>query len=586
MLDKMTKKRKFILGASIGNCVHVAGVIHFLQLAEDEGYETEFIGPATSIDRLFDRIEKTKPDMVGVGYRLTPQNVIPLLQEIAERRKSLSIQPQWVFGGTKPVADIAKEYGFFSFVSDGFDDINDSIRFLRGLSQDDIIENYGEDLISRINMSYPYPILRHHFGRPSLRETIQGIERIAEAKVIDVISIGPDQNAQQFFFRQEKMSEDYTGAGGVPLRTKEDFIELKKAARRGNYPLMRCYSGTEDVFLYAEVLKATIDNAWAAIPLCWYNELDGRGTRTIEQSMSEALDLMKWHAVRNIPVECNEPHHWGLRDAHDVIPVAMAYIAAYNAKKCGVRHYISQYMFNNPNGLTFSMDLAKILAMIEMVESLSDDTFHAYRETRAGLALFSADEAVAKGQLAASTFMQMVVKPHIMHVVGYCEADHAARAEEVIESSRIVKGVIRHTLRDCFSIEKDENIQRRKEELIREANFLISFIINEYDSFEDPIGTPYVLCDCIHKGYIDAVHIKKNEVFVGDLKTKIMNGCCVAVNPENGDIMSEEERLTRLKNRQKESMEVEFDYDTEKSKSCLNYGSGSSRPYDGSASIA
>lgn len=585
-MPRGNKDKKFVLGASIGNCVHVAGVIHFLQLAEDEGYETEFIGPATTVDRLFERIEKVQPDIVGIGYRLTPQNVIPLLEDINSKRKKLSDKIEWVFGGTKPVADIARQYDFFSFISDGYDDINDSICFLRGLSGDGIQEKFAGDLISRISASYPYPILRHHYGRPSLDETVKGIEAIAEAKVLDVVSIGPDQNAQQFFFHQERMVEEFSGAGGVPLRTEEDLRRLKSAAKRGNFPLMRCYSGTEDVFRYAEMLSNTIDNAWAAIPLCWYNELDGRGTRTIEQSMPEALELMRWHAERNIPVECNEPHHWGLRDAHDVIPVAMAYIAAYNAKKCGVSHYISQYMFNNPNGLNFSMDLAKVLAMIEMVESLEDQNFHIYRETRAGLALLSADEAVAKGQLAASTFMQMVVKPHIMHVVGYCEADHAAKAEEVIESCRIVKGVIRHTLKDHFSIDKDEDIIRRKEELVREAKLLLSFIKEEYASFDDPLGTPYVLCDCIRKGYIDAVHIKKNGKYMGDLKTKIVNGGCVAINPDNGKIMSEEERLGRLKKRYSEAIGVNIGHDTKEFRSCTCYGSRPSRPHNDSAFIA
>lgn len=547
------KVKKLILGASIGNCVHVAGVIHFLQLAEEEGYETAFIGPATSIDNLFQWIEERKPTMVGIGYRLTPQNVVPLLNEIDSRRKALSFPIQWIFGGTKPVADIAREYGFFSYISDGYDDINDSIRFLRGLTQEEKSENFGSDLITRIRSNYPYPILRHHFGRPSLEETVQGIKTIAAAKVLDVISIGPDQNAQQFFFHQENMAADFTGAGGVPVRKKEDFERLKKASQQGNFPLLRCYSGTEDVFSYAQMLTETIDNAWAAIPLCWYNELDGRGTRTLEQSMTEALKLMQWHAERNIPVECNEPHHWGLRDAHDVIPVVMAYIAAYNAKKCGVTYYVSQYMFNNPNGLSFSMDLAKVLAMIELVDSLADEKFHIYRETRAGLALFSADESVAKGQLAASTFMQMTVRPHIIHVVGYCEADHAAKAEEVIESCRIVKGVIRHTLNESFSMDQDAAILKRKEELVREAKVLISFIKKEYAKFEDPIGNAYVLCDCIRKGYIDAVHIRKDEKYVGDLKTRIIDGRCVAIHPTNGRIMSEEERLHRLKSREKKS---------------------------------
>lgn len=540
------KKQEFILGASIGNCVHVAGVMHFLSLAEEEGYQTEFLGPATSIDRLFEGILQRKPDIVAISYRLTPENVIPLLDEVNARRKELPFEVEWEFGGTKPVADLARKYGFFSFVSDGYDDINDSIRYLRKMPQVASPESYGSNLIERIKGSYPYPILRHHYGRPSLDETAEGIQKISEAKVLDVISLGPDQNAQQFFFDPERMSKEFTGAGGVPVRKEADFRRLKEASQCGNFPLMRCYSGTADVFRYAEMLKDTINNAWTAIPLSWYNELDGRGTRTLETSMAEAQRLIQWHATKGIPVEINEAHHWGLRDAHDVIPTVMAYISAYNAKKLGVRHYIAQYMFNNPNGLSFSMDLAKILAMIELVEGLEDENFTTYRETRAGLALFSADESVAKGQLASSTFMQMVVKPHIIHVVGYCEADHAAQAQEVIESCRIVKGVIRHTLREQFSIDKDTQIVKRKDEIVKEAKVLLSFIQEEYSDFEDPLSNTAVLCDCIRKGYIDAVHILKNDKYRGNLRTKLIDGRCMAID-ENGNTISEKERLSKLK---------------------------------------
>ena len=540
---------KKLLGASIGNCVHVAGVVHFLDLAVKEGYETKFLGPAVSIDDLFDEIINNKPTMVGISYRLTPENVKPLLDEIDSRRKELPYEPIWVFGGTKPVADVAKTYGFFEFVSDGYDDINDSIRFLRGMSSEETQDAYGDNLVERIKASYPYPILRHHYGRPSLEETIEGVKEISEAKILDVISLGPDQNAQQYFFRPDEMKEEFNGAGGVPIRSEQDLKKLKQASMCGNYPLMRCYSGTADVFETADMLINTIDNAWTAIPLCWYNELDGRGTRTLETSMKEAQELIRWHAERNIPVEINEPHHWGLRDSHDVTAVVMAYISAYNAKKMGVKNYIAQYMFNNPNGLAFSMDLAKIMAMIELVESLVDDNFKVYRETRAGLALLNADENVAKGQLAASTFMQMVVKPHIIHVVGYCEADHAATSKEVIESCRIVKGVIRHTLTDEFSITKDSNIVARKEELIKEARVLINFILNEYKTYEDPLANTDVLCDCIRNGYIDAVHIVKNDKYRGDLKTSIIDGKCLAVDNITGKPICESERLARLKER-------------------------------------
>lgn len=542
-------QKKLIIGASIGNCVHVAGVIHFLQLAENEGYQTLFLGPATSVQTLFEAIEAHRPHTVAISYRLTPENVTPLLDEITAKKEKLPFDATWVFGGTKPVTDVAAGYNYFSFISDGYDDINDSIRFLRGLPKEASAESYGKDLVSRIQASYPYPILRHHFGRPSMDETVEGISRIAQEKVLDVVSIGPDQNAQEFFFRPELMKEEFTGAGGVPVRTAEDFRQMKAAADLGNYPLLRCYSGTADIFPYAEILLDTIDNAWTAIPLCWYNELDGRSTRSLETSMDEGKRLIQWHAQRGIPVEINEPHHWGLRDSHDVIPVAMAYISAYNAKKLGVKHYISQYMFNNPNGLSFSMDLAKVLAMIEMVESLQDENFITYRQTRAGLALFSADESVAKGQLAASTFMQMAVKPHIIHVVGYCEADHAAKAEEVIESCRIVKGVIRHTLNDSFSIQNDPAIVARKEELLREAKYLIDFIKTEYAHTEDPLADTGVLCDCIHKGYIDAVHILKNHKYRGNLKTKMVDGKCLACDPKTGEPITEQQRLQALKAR-------------------------------------
>lgn len=541
---------KLIIGAAIGNCVHVAGVIHFLELAKKEGYDVKFLGPAVSVESLFQNIELYKPDSVAIGYRLTPANVIKILDEIDQRRQLLNFKVKWIFGGTRLVANIAKRYRFFDYISDGYDEINDSLKYLREIENGNEKSLYSQNLIERVKNNAPYPLIRHHFGRPSLEETVEGVKLIAESRVLDVISLGPDQNAQEYFFQPENMEKEFDGAGGVPIRKEEDLIVLKKASQCGNYPLMRCYSGTQDLLLYGKMLKNTIDNAWAAIPLSWYNELDGRSNRKIEDSMKEAFDVIRWHAENNIPVEINEPHHWGLRDAHDVIPVVMAYVSAYNAKKLGVKNYISQYMFNNPNGLSFSMDLAKVLAMNELVNSLEDDKFTVFRETRAGLPLFHPDVDIAKGQLAASTFMQMMIKPHILHVVGYCEADHAAKAEEVIESCKIVKGVIRHTLNDINNLDltKNKEILNRKVELISEARELINFIKNEYRKYEDPIGNFNVLSDCIRKGYIDAVHIVKNYKFTGNLKTKIIDGKCVAVDLNDVPV-SECIRLKELKNK-------------------------------------
>ena len=139
----------------------------------------------------------------------------------------------------------------------------------------------------------------------------------------------------------------------------------------------------------------------------------------------ERMDLEACGA-RGIPVEVNEPHHWGMRDAPDAICVAAAYLSALNAKRAGVRDYIAQYMFNSPAELSDAMDLAKMLACAELAESLQDENFRIYRQTRTGLLSYPVGAAAARGHLAASIYLQMALRPHIVHVVSHSEADHAA----------------------------------------------------------------------------------------------------------------------------------------------------------------
>lgn len=73
---------KKIIGAAIGSCVHVAGLHHFLEIAESEGYESISFGPAVSVSRLLEIIRDEKPDIVAVSYRLTPESAARLFQEL------------------------------------------------------------------------------------------------------------------------------------------------------------------------------------------------------------------------------------------------------------------------------------------------------------------------------------------------------------------------------------------------------------------------------------------------------------------------------------------------------------------------
>ncbi len=38
--------QKTVIAAALGECVHVAGVLNFLRLAESAGWRTIFLGPA------------------------------------------------------------------------------------------------------------------------------------------------------------------------------------------------------------------------------------------------------------------------------------------------------------------------------------------------------------------------------------------------------------------------------------------------------------------------------------------------------------------------------------------------------------
>jgi hypothetical protein len=283
--------------------------------------------------------------------------------------------------------------------------------------------------------------------------------------------------------------------------------------------------------------------AWAAIPLCWYSILDGRSNRPPEEAIRENQEAIRWYAARGIPVEINESHHWSLRDAHDALAVAMAYVAAYNARALGVRHYVAQYMFNTPPSSYGDMDLAKMLAKRELIESLHTEDFVTLRQVRAGLAHFAPDPNVAKGQLAASTMLALELRPHIIHVVAFCEADHAATAREVIESCKIVRGVLRNCVHGLADATGSPRVRERQKALVAEAREIVAGIrALGHDSPTDPLVDPAVLAAAIRCGLLDTPHFLPSPHAQGALRTRMIEGACFAVD-EAGRTLPERERI-------------------------------------------
>jgi len=530
---------KTVIAGALGECVHVAGVSNFLRLAETAGWRTIFLGPATPIETFIENAWREYGDLqpgdellIGVSYRLTPETGERLLGQFSEEVSELHEKGvRFAFGGTPPIVERVDRLNFFEKTFNGSESPEQVLAYLKGLpAQTASEEDYPQLAVERILWRSPYPILRHHFGLPTMQATIEGIQKIAEAEALDLISLGTDQDAQENFFHPERQELRRKGAGGVPVRTPDDFRALYSASRCGNYPMLRAYSGTDDFIRYAEVLTETIHNAWCAIPLFWFNQMDGRGPWDLEGSIHEHQKVMAWYGERNIPVELNEPHHWGMRDSSDVVYVASAFLAAYNAKKFGVKDYIAQMMFNSPPGTSDAMDLAKMLAILEMIKPLESKDFRIWRQTRIGLLSHPLDIDAARGHLAASTYLQMALKPHIYHIVGHTEAHHAASADDIIEASKIVRRAITNAL-GAADMTKAPEVQERKMVLIRETNALLEQIrtIAPLDT-ADPWTDSLTLTKAVTSGLLDAPHLRNNKFALGKVRTRIINGASVAVD--------------------------------------------------------
>lgn len=540
-------KKYKIITASIGQCVHVAGAYNFMIIAEKLGHDCTFLGPATPISHIIKSIKKIKPDILGLSYRLTASTVKALLNSFFDEYKKLKHKPSKLFfAGTPEVVKVAKEIGNFDEYFIGGELKFKLLSILKNQkysSKKNV--DIPMDLISRIKWKKPYPIIRAHFGLPTLEETIEGINKIANSNVLDVISIAPDQNTQSNYFHPENQITELSGAGGVPLRSKKDFIKLHEARLNGNHPLLRIYAGTRDFIKLAKLYQNTINNAWAAIPIFWFNKMDKRGPLTLKESIKQHLEAIKWYSNNNIPVEINDPHHWSLRDAPDAIAVADMYLCGIIAKKLGIKHFIAQYMFNNPPSSSLNMDLAKILAKDELLQTLKDDNFSVIKQVRTGLASLPLNLQKAKGHLAATTLIQLTIKPDIVHVVSHSEARHAAKPEDIIESCNIINQVIDRMYSSKINI-LDKDIEKRKEELIQQAKWIINLVPCLAKHSEEKVN-PWINYNVLNRlvkyGIFDAPHLKNNEYAAGKIKTKMIDGACYSWDENRQIKLDEIERI-------------------------------------------
>ncbi|MCX7839866.1 MAG: glutamate mutase L [Anaerolineae bacterium] len=487
------KKRRVMVGA-IGKCVHNLGVENFADWLQDQGlgYISVKLGPAVPIPEVINKIREARPEVVGISMRLGDLHVDKLISEFVTTATKYGLHPKdsgirYCFGGLRPAANLVRSmtgvplepdpftppeerhydleqinqeystkpefYHFFEVIADDYITMEELERFARRepVHREETLIRWSDYLVERIQQVRERenrPIIRAHIGiaAETIEPTIEGIEKLADAGALEIVSLAPDQTSQEMlakFIRGEEDPSKYlAGQGGAPIRTIEDLKRLKAATQRGNYPMTRIYSGTDELLELAKLWEKYLNICFPAVPIFFYNQLDGRGPISIHDSFREHYDLIRYWASVGKPCEINDPHQWGLRYASDDMQVTDHVLVGLMALKLGIKNYVMQMMFELPPEISALDDLAKMKAAYELIEPLTRHyDFHIIKQTRSGLPSFPPDLYQAKGHLAFGIYTQLYLEPDILHVVTHSEAHHEAKAEDIIESCQITKQV-------------------------------------------------------------------------------------------------------------------------------------------------
>ncbi len=599
------------IASTLANDPHTEGLHNAARIAQMGGIKAIILEPSESIEHLCDTIHKHNPKYIGLSYRLTPKTAVEQLEKTLSFFQSSGLisnteEVKITFAGLPETISILKDrvkyYPYKICLCEPYPDILDrakeTVEFFEIINgHDKILEKLKEELKPKgidildqladaviLNDNYknepplqipsnnginsytsriaesPIPLLRSHFGipAPDVNPTVDGITKLAEARVLDELSLGSSDLSQRYFGHPE-MFVNRKNDGGVPYKTIDDLRKLFQASRRGNYPSIKPYCHVNDIVNFVDqcVEIGLLKGGHQAVPLFWFNELDGRGPKTVRESIHEHFAGVRQLVKHGIPVEMNDPNQWSSRLAHDTIIVTSYALIASVMSVCGVKDMVFQMQFNKPKETGDYGDLAKMIAGMEIAGKLSSYVKpNIIRETRAGIEHLSPDMNMAKWQLARTTLLQMLLHPQVIHIVSYCEANYAAHPEDIIDSSRLIRRAVRKFNENKSDIlaSVDWNIvNERKEFLLSETEYLLQHIAKFNPHYKPTstenlapfLGDPDVIADSIEHKIMASPGIV-NKKYKADYLTKalkygMVNAVDGFVNPR---VITESERLS------------------------------------------
>ena len=609
--------QNIFIGLTLGSDPHTLGIHKAGKIARMAGIDYRILPPAMSDDEKIRVLLEENPRYLGLSYRLSADKAVGELKKFLYYLDDYGVldhpERRVSFAGLVPTLEsvraleLDRKYGLVLLGSEK--DISkrtlETLLFFNirsAVKQQEIIERVieesepikieeldhlaqlvlaGDNYLTEPPLKKPsdqginylpqrmkessIPVIRSHFGIPdeSIMPTVEGIEKIADSGAVDLISLGSSDLSQRYFGNVEAF-KGLKNDGGVPYKTKEDLQMLYAATRRGNFPSIKPYA---HVYKLKEFVDTCLEvgmliGAHQAVPLFWFSELDGRGPLSVRDAIVEHIETVTYLAEKNIPVEMNDPNQWSSRFVHDALFVADYGLIASVMYQAGVKDMIIQCQFNKPAETGDFADLAKMSAAMEIIESLRPvgNKARVFMETRAGIEHFSTDMEKAKYQLARTTLLQMIFKPAMVHLVSYCEANHAATAEDVIESSQIVRRAVRvfqENEDELVRILNDPVILHRKEHLVNEAKYVLKRIAElsrfyydgmPFHEYYKCLSDPEALVQALELRFMTAPGITHPQYINPRMITKgdAYGFIDCYENWDDKKPMSEKERLSRL----------------------------------------
>jgi methylmalonyl-CoA mutase cobalamin-binding subunit len=606
---------KKIVVTTLGRDPHTQGIYSFSRVARAAGFDVVSLPPDSTEDDILKTIQKEDPQFVGLSYRLSPdeglRHVSSLMGRLYENGQLQTFGGESrdiAFAGLPATVDaVTRTFSDHKItgIAQGTDKIKpliDVLDYLRveGTKRDKIIhreqerlfppsiegldelaaevakdwtpepplnkpsEEARQSLVLRINEIWPgRPYILTHFGRPgeSIQPTIEGIEEIADARAVDRICLGSSDLSQRHFGRPELWTGK-TNDGGVPYKTVADLVALKAATNRGNFPSLESYTHIVDMVNFAEqaVGAGIFLGAHAAVPLYFFNQLDGRGDVPVDEALEEHFAALRAYTEKGIPVEMNDPNHWCSRWAPDAVVVADFGLTTASMLASGVKEMVFQMQFNKPRETSDYGDLAKFSASMEIARRIAPKSTGAnmWRMSRTGVEYFEPDLETARKQLARSTLLQMMLNPQIISQVNYCEALHIATTDDVVKSSEVLRKAVRTYQTHQHDLARhinDPTVIERKEHLVNEATFLLDQIARLNPKYEmvGPAGLyqfladPQTLYRAMQEGIMAApgIFAEPFRDIAAQTHTDVVAGGYVdSVDPNTGASITQKQRLS------------------------------------------